>query len=157
MPVAFEIGSHQIDIARTVEDVFRTMLCMDVGPSHGTGAEALGSLTAAVHFVGEWKGAVLLQCSPEQAFVFTSLLMPGYRPTRLDEDTRDALGELANMIGGNLKSVLPGGVALSMPSVVEGSDYALHICGGNASQTLNFNSEVGVFGVTLVQVVEKDG
>jgi len=42
---------------------------------------------------------------------------------------RDALGELANMLAGNLKSVLPSGVVLSMPSVIEGSDYSLRICG----------------------------
>jgi len=42
-----------------------------------------------------------------------------------DEDVRDALGELANMLAGNLKSVLPSGVVLSMPSVIEGSDYSL--------------------------------
>jgi hypothetical protein len=59
------------------------------------------------------------------------------------------------MIGGNLKSVLPHGVALSMPSVVAGSDYALRICGGNAeSERLAFNSPAGSFWVTLIRLPE---
>jgi hypothetical protein len=59
------------------------------------------------------------------------------------------------MVGGNLKSVLHPGVALSMPSVVEGSDYALHICGGNAVTTVAFSSDLGVFWCTVVQMLDK--
>ena len=83
--------------------------------------------------------------------------MPGLKPDRVDEDVRDSLGELANMVGGNLKSVLPPGVALSMPSVVDGSDYALRICGGNATNTVAFSSALGIFWVTLVQVLNSEG
>jgi len=137
-----------------VEDVFRTMLGLEVGPSVPGESPASGSLTATVQFVGEWKGAVLLQCSAQQALAFTASLLRGLKPDCVDEDVRDALGELANMVGGNLKSVLPTGVALSMPSVVDGSDYAMRICGGNAAKTVAFSSELGVFWVTLVQVLD---
>jgi hypothetical protein len=51
--------------------------------------------------------------------------------------------------------VLPHGVALSIPSVVAGTDYALHICGGNEYKTVGFSSDLGAFWVTLVQVVER--
>jgi chemotaxis protein CheX len=156
MPVELQIDSYQVDVARIVEDVFLTMLNVDVSQSKVAGSAAPGSLTAAVQFVGEWKGAVLLQCSPQQAIAFTTCLIPSLRPSRIDEDVRDSLGELANMVGGNLKSVLPPGVALSMPSVVDGSDYALRICGSNAANTLSFASDQGEFWVTLVHVLDKD-
>jgi chemotaxis protein CheX len=156
MQATIEINCEQVDIPRVVGDVFRTMLGLDVTESRIAGWATPGSLTAAVQFVGAWKGAVLLLCGPQQAFAFTSRLMPGLHPTRVDEDVRDALGELANMVGGNLKSVLPRGVALSMPSVVVGNDYALHICGGNLSRTVAFSSDVGDFWVTLVQVLDKE-
>lgn len=155
MPVAFEVESHQIDVAQIVENVFRTMLNLEVYRSDITSGAALNSLTATVHFAGEWKGAVLLQCGLPEALAFTDCLMMGQEHPRADEDVRDALGELANMVGGNLKSVLPPGVALSIPSVVAGTDYALHICGGNAFKTVSFSSDLGVFWVTLVQVVER--
>ncbi|MBZ5672725.1 MAG: chemotaxis protein CheX [Acidobacteriia bacterium] len=156
MPVTFEIDAHQTDVARIVEDVFRTMLCLEVATSETGDSSEPGLLTAAVQFVGDWKGAVLLRCSPRQAFAFTTSLIPSQKPSRFDEDVRDALGELANMVGGNLKSVLPPGVALSMPSVVEGNHYALHICGRNASKTFGFSSELGPFWVTLVQVSDQE-
>ena len=73
-------------------------------------------------------------------------------PTSVNDDVRDTLGELANMIAGNLKALLPFGVAISMPSVVEGSDYSLRICGGNQASRLTFSSELGEFRVTLVEL-----
>ncbi|HSR08462.1 MAG TPA: chemotaxis protein CheX [Bryobacteraceae bacterium] len=152
MPIAFEVDAYQTEIARIVEDVFRTMLRLEAGLTSMLEPAGPGALTAAVQFVGEWKGAVLLQCTTWQACQLASRLMPGLQPTRVDEDVRDALGEITNMVGGNLKPMLPPGVALSMPSVVEGNDYALHICGGNTTKTWSFSSDLGIFSVTLVQV-----
>lgn len=152
MPIVFEVDAYQTEIARIVEDVFRTMLRLETGLAPMPETAGPGSLTAAVQFVGEWMGAVLLQCTARQACQLASRLMPGLQPTRVDEDVRDALGEIANMVGGNLKPMLPPGVALSMPSVVEGNDYALHICGGNTTKTWSFSSDLGIFSVTLVQV-----
>lgn len=158
MPVDFQIDAYQVDVARIVEDVFQTMLGVNVSPSELTDAAAESFVSAEVQFVGEWKGAVVLQCSPEQAFDFTARMMRGPRPSAMDEDVGDSLGELANMVGGNLKSVLPSGVALSMPSVIVGGDYALHICGGNEARTqiVGFSSALGSFWVTLVQVLERE-
>ena len=155
MPVRFEPNSHQIDVAQIVESVFRTMLNLEVYPSDVNSVAGLNSLTSVVHFAGEWQGAILLQCGLPEAVAFANCLLPGEENSGRDEDVRDALGELTNMVGGNLKSVLPPGVALSIPSVVAGSDYALHICGGNAFKTVSFSCHLGAFWVTLVQVLEK--
>jgi len=37
-----------------------------------------------------------------------------------DEDVADAVGELVNMIGGNVKSLMPGPSVLSLPVVAAG-------------------------------------
>ncbi|TIC83622.1 chemotaxis protein CheX [Nocardioides sp. GY 10113] len=37
-----------------------------------------------------------------------------------DADLADAVGELVNMVGGSLKSILPGPSALSLPTVAAG-------------------------------------
>ena len=150
---AFETDAYQVDLSRIVDDVFRAMLGTGAYPAAEPRAAGDGSLTAAVQFVGEWRGAVLLQCGTQQAAAFTRALMPGAQPSFLDEDVRDALGELINMVGGNLKSVLAPGVVLSMPSVVQGCDYALHICRSNAVKTVEFASDLGAFSVSLVQTV----
>ena len=41
------------------------------------------------------------------------------------EDMQDAVGELTNMTGGNVKALLEGQCALSLPAVVEGRDYSI--------------------------------
>ena len=43
------------------------------------------------------------------------------------DDVRDALGEITNMIGGNVKALLPTPSRLSLPTVVEGADYAVTV------------------------------
>ncbi len=156
MPLAFEIDAYQIDLSRIVDDVFRAMLGTDAYPLTESEDAGADSLTAAVQFAGEWHGALLLQCGARQAAAFTRALMPESQPAHNDEDVRDALGEVVNMVGGNLKSILLPGVVLSMPSVVHGSDYALHICRSNAVKTVNFTSDLGTFSVSLVQVLRDD-
>jgi chemotaxis protein CheX len=155
METNFAVETHRIDVARIVEDVFGTMLGMEVAPCV-TGEPAPVALTACVQFVGEWKGAVLLTCGPRQARAFAARLMPiasGSEESISNEDVSDTLGEVVNMIGGNLKSVLPPGVVLSIPSVVEGRDFALRICGGNEFQSNTFACEAGPFEITLVRVL----
>ena len=63
---------------------------------------------------------------------------------------RDVLGELANMIGGNLKCVLAREVQLSMPSVVDGSDYSLRVCGAEVRLRLAFQCAEGIFWITVL-------
>lgn len=144
--------SREVNIARIAEDVFQTMLGIGVERLEGSMARAHNSLTASVHFAGEWKGALLIECGVPQALAFTSMLMPGLSPTSIDGDVRDAMGEIANMIGGNLKPLLPPGVALSMPSVVEGSDYAVHLCRGKQVEAVHFASPPGGFCVTFAHM-----
>ncbi|MEQ1946132.1 MAG: chemotaxis protein CheX [Bryobacteraceae bacterium] len=156
METTFQVETHQIDLARIVEDVFSTMMHMDAVLS-GPCAPATKSLTATVQFVGEWKGAVLLTCGAKLARAFAARLMPapsGPEGAISKEDVSDTLGEVVNMIGGNLKSVLPPGVVLSIPSVIEGRDFALRICGGNEFKTNYYLCDDGPFEITLVRVVE---
>jgi chemotaxis protein CheX len=96
---------------------------------------------------------VLLECDRGQACHFTHRLMAVPLPEEVDDDVRDSMGELANMPGGNLKSVLPHGAVLSMPSVVEGSDYSPRLCAGHAVvERVAYRSPAGVFWITLVEL-----
>jgi hypothetical protein len=38
---------------------------------------------------------------------------------------------------------------ISIPSVVQGSDYSLRVCGGNLSETLMFEDDLGPFSVNV--------
>jgi len=75
-------------------------------------------------------------------------------PESVDDDVRDVIGELANMIGGNLKSGMAPGVRLSMPTVMEGNDYDVRVCGSQLLERLAFQCEDGDFFVTVLSTKE---
>jgi chemotaxis protein CheX len=75
-------------------------------------------VSAWVDIVGPWTGSVVLTCSPATARALTENVLMTRPPAVVDdEDVADALGELANVLGGNIKSVLPGESRLGLPRV----------------------------------------
>jgi hypothetical protein len=77
-------------------------------------------LSAWVDVVGPWTGSVVLTAGPGTAAELTRALLGEAAPDELEEeDVADAFGELANVVGGNVKAALPGTSALSLPAVGE--------------------------------------
>ena len=73
-----------------------------------------------VDVVGPWTGTVVLTTARETAAGLTRALLGDHAPDELeDEDIADAFGEIANVVGGNVKAALPGPSALSLPDVGE--------------------------------------
>lgn len=144
-------STYAVEIAQVVADVFDSMLRCHAAPAPEPRMPETGLITAAVFYAGAWQGAIMIECTREEACAFAARLMRVDRPAVNDDDAHDALGEVVNIIGGNLKSVLPRGVGLSLPSVVKGKDYAYRICGNNRRESLIFDSCEGKFRVTLVQ------
>ena len=71
-----------------------------------------------VDVVGPWTGSVVLSTGAQTAAELTRALLGDYAPELLDhEDVADAFGEIANVVGGNVKAALPGPSALSLPDV----------------------------------------
>jgi chemotaxis protein CheX len=138
-------------IEQIVETVFQTMMGLDVQPSDAPWPPKGEIITASISLTGPWKGAVLVECPLPEALLFTRRLA-GLTPTELTDDVRDAIGELANMVGGNLKSILPGGVELSLPSVVWGSDYRVGFCRAGVAHRWVFTGPDATFGVVLIEV-----
>lgn len=154
MRAVVEPGSYEACAEQVVADIFQTMLGLEVEATQVIWPPEEPVINATVHYAGPWKGALLLECTAEQALFFTARLMATELPPFINEDVRDALGELANMIAGNLKPLLPRGVALSMPTLVEGTDYAVRVLGGNLAGMVAFRCCVGTFWVTLIESPE---
>lgn len=155
MQAYFALNVYRDDVARVVEAVFDTMLNLEVEPASVEWTPLPDLVTAAVYFAGEWKGALLLECARPQAFDFARRLTGIEMPTEMTDDVRDAMGELGNMVSGNLKSVLPRGIGLSMPSVIEGPGYSLRICGANPAERMSFSTSAGLFWVALIEQLEQ--
>ena len=65
------------------------------------------------------------------------------------------MGELANMIAGNLKALMPANVGISIPSIVRGTDYVLQLRGSVSRSRTVFETEFGSFCLTLLAAPEK--
>ncbi len=137
-------------LTQIVESVFMTMMGLEVSISDVPWSPTGDRLTSFVHLTGDWNGAVLLDCSSSQACHFAGLILAMDPPERVDDDVRDVLGELANMIGGNLKCGMALGVRLSMPTVMEGHDYDMRICGSQVLERIALQSSEGSFWVTVL-------
>ena len=137
-------------VEEIVQSIFSTMLNIDLQTDNSISVPAADRMTSAVFLEGDWNGAVSLECSQRQACELAGHFLGSDPPDTANDDVRDVLGELANMIGGNIKSLIPGQIRLSMPSVIDGHDYVLRICGSAVADKVGFRFEGGMFWVTLL-------
>jgi chemotaxis protein CheX len=149
---AVQININAQMLSKTVEAVFLTMMNIQVSFSKKVWTPSQHQLTSAVHLTGDWNGALLFECDRELACKFAGRFLSMDSPETVNDEVRDVLGELANMIGGNIKSALGAGLSLSMPSVTDGSDYGMRICGSKVHRRLAFECADGPFWVTLLAV-----
>jgi chemotaxis protein CheX len=150
------VRMHKQDLEAVVGSVFSTMMGVDVWPSDAPCPGPAGLLTAAVYLTGPWEGAVFVHCHPQQACDFAGRFMGMPPPEAVDDDVRDVMGELANMIAGNLKCTFCPGIRVSIPSVVDGCGYALRVCGGHIVCQAGFDTPGGAVWVTLIDTLDKD-
>ena len=82
------------------------------------------TLVGSVHITGRWHGAVTLECPVSLARKMAGIMFGlDEKDTTLDLSV-DALGEIINMTGGNIKaSLLPGLSELSLPTVRSGDMF----------------------------------
>ncbi len=82
-------------------------------------------MTGIVQISGGFSGAIHLICGRSVIRAAAAQMFSVEEKELVDDDLRDALGELTNMVGGNVKTLLPGSESLSLPTVIEGSDYGV--------------------------------
>lgn len=131
------------------------MMDLDAIPGNGKhSVETSGgtSISSAVFFAGAWQGAMTVECSQEMARMLSSRMAGLPEGQLAKDDVVDSIGELANMLGGNMKCLLPAGTTLSMPSVVEGRDYLLHIRRKHDMCEVPFLTEIGTIRVSFVDL-----
>jgi hypothetical protein len=119
------------------QEVFAAMVDGDLGlllPWEGELPALDDALVAWVDLFGDWSGRAVLVTAEGTAQELTRALM-GLRPDEPVEraDLEDAFGEIANVVGGNLKALLPNPGTLGLPRIgsdlppLEGAVRALHL------------------------------
>lgn len=100
-------------------DAARSVLGTDVEPCAPIAFLPGPTVTGCVNISGDWDGAVSIACSRDLS-VRIAETMFGIDAEALEPlDVNDAVGEFVNIVGGGLKSLLPGTSALSIPIVID--------------------------------------
>lgn len=144
----------QSHIQAAMAEIFASMVMMEIDVSETNldlDAPLKQSLTAIIGFSGTTKGLVALHMPKEVALAITSsfLMMD---VDVINEDVKDAIGELTNMICGEVKNKLVTTgleVELSIPTTIVGDSYDFR-CGAETERLLtSFKVDAGVFTVDL--------
>ncbi len=124
------------DIINSTEEIFSTMIPMELKAedSFYQKEDMISTdVMSLVSFTGEHSGIVAIFCSKDIAIKITSNML-GMESTEFNQDTKDAIGELTNMIAGSLKNrVLEkfGAMQLSVPIVIVGADLTISSSSGD--------------------------
>jgi chemotaxis protein CheX len=107
------------EIRSITESVWTSVLGLEVQscPEWVAAPDEQGLMTGVVAISGAWGGLVVLQCPLALARRAAAIMFDVEIDAATAEQTRDALGELTNMTGGNLKSLLPEPCDLALPEV----------------------------------------
>lgn len=148
-----EISSY---LKESVEEIFNAYLFMELstGPAitkmdHVAYKPQESLVTSLINFNGSINGGIHFSCSLKVALHMAESLA-GAPFEQLDDEARDALGELANMMAGGLQTRLANNkdnndIHLTPPTVIFGSSFQIQYNRSLSSITQHFNIETGPF------------
>jgi chemotaxis protein CheX len=123
-----DMARHVIDATK---EVFSTMVMMDLEESYPLEDSVTHfhcSISGMVGLAGSYTGILAVHCPQSFAMKITSNML-GMDVDEMGEDVNDALGEIANMLGGYVKMVLSKGgmdINLSIPTIISGEEYSIN-------------------------------
>lgn len=143
-----------VQLDKDTREIFSTMVGAEIS-EHSKKVEAVTafkqSVTAMVGLAGVFNGLINIHTSKKLAIHFASQML-GMTIEGIDDDVTDALGEIANMLGGSFKHhfVLGGReVRLSIPSVITGEEYVMSAGSLSDTLTLMFEAEGEPFLISI--------
>lgn len=110
------------DLATITSDVWAAFLLVDgdqpLLPARTPISEDCEIVHASVGVQGAWVGQIVLEVTGETAERVARAMLVTEHVS--DGDVTDAVGELVNMVGGNVKSLMPSPSTLGLPIVLRG-------------------------------------
>ncbi len=141
-------------IVDATQEIFTGMVMMEISLDGEPLAE-LGimknSITGMVGLAGIRKGMLAVHFPNSLALAITTSFL-GMEVEEMNEDVQDAIGEIANMLGGNVKTILSDkgrDIQLSLPSTISGEEYSFMSSNEVDQVVLPFKAPAGVFYVEL--------
>lgn len=144
-------------IEQVVSEIFSSMVFLDIKSLDGVDPEPMqGSmLSGMIGLAGDLQGTLLIHLPDQAAIAITNAFL-GMELSAVDDDVKDAVGELANMVAGGIKYLMPENardIALAIPSVVRGKGYSCEATGRFERAGVVFELAAGRF---IVEVQIKD-
>ena len=116
------------EIISGTQDVFSTMLMVDLASGvviENKKCEIQSNLTSMIGLGGGIRGLLAVHCPASVAKAITGTFL-GMEVDDLDDDVKDAIGEIANMVAGNLKvsyAKYDINVELAIPTSIIGESF----------------------------------
>lgn len=156
MTVSLRESVQQVSDPRSldasVEEVFQLMLGVACLRDQAPIVKEPESVTAVVGFGGLLSGACVFTCGATAAIKIAAQLT-GMEFTEIDDTVKDGIGEICNMLAGAWKGKVPDLAAncgLSVPAVITGRDYNLHVQAPEFQLRHIYRFEEVAFAVTIV-------
>lgn len=145
-------ASLALEIEQIVQSIFATMFHAEMVVAAEPFAPCSHSYAASIQITGEWTGCVVLDLAPETAQGVAAAMFRIATDEVSALDRQEVAAELVNMIGGNLKSLLPGPSFLSLPTVTIGREFDVHV---HAAERIEDQGFVTDFGPLRLRLYEK--
>lgn len=130
------------DLAGIIRDVWSSFTGMVIGSAPDELALDGGQgIVGRVAVTGEWQGQVLLVCPRQLARTAAATMFDQPADKLTDDEVADAVGELTNMLGGNIKSMLPGPSGLSLPEVTTAASFSAWTAGAALLKSISLTCE----------------
>jgi len=143
-------------------DVLKTMAMMEpaVGkPYVKKDCQAIGDVSGVIGMTGSARGSLALSFSEKSILMIVSNML-GEQYMEINDDVRDAVGEITNMISGVARKKLESqgyNISAAIPTVVSGKNHAIHHVLGGPSIIIPFNVTNGPFYVDVCLDDKKGG
>jgi len=145
----------QVNIAQTAFAILaeiKVFPATSVPDSTISELESEPNFAGTIRYIGNCQASLRIECSPSLAYAFTQRVCCIDAPQEFNSEVSDAIGELINTIGGNLKGLLPPQTRINIPEVFIQLPGAATRSAGSALSCLNFDSKFGAFRLILFDV-----
>ncbi|MGB3212371.1 MAG: chemotaxis protein CheX [Desulforhopalus sp.] len=153
----FDIGE---EIITGTKDVFSTMLMVDLQSEtviENRKCDIQSNLTSMIGLGGGIRGVLAIHCPAAVAKEITGAFL-GMDVSELDDDVKDAIGEIANMVAGNLKvsyGKIDINIELAIPTSIVGKSFSVSGVADARRVTVPLAMGDGTFWVELMYVANK--
>jgi chemotaxis protein CheX len=128
--MTLELQNYVEPFVEVTANTFKEFVGVEVTPRHPHFLDPDKTfewdLSAVIGLSGAVKGAVIVSMKSDLAIKLTDLLT-GTEHTEVDADVIDAIGEINNIIAGNIKPKVPNGdkIVISIPTIIKGREHSI--------------------------------